>query len=260
MAFHLKYTDIVETIREAYFEVDLKGTFIYMNKSFAQMTGYSYDEMIGKNYNLLIDDENKNKVFKLFNSVYKSGLPQEFFQFEFIKKGDQRVIVETSIYLSRDPSGEKKGFYGITRDITQRFKIEQKLIQSEKKYRHLFKSSPYAIWIVDLNGIIVDSNSPKNILISQNSGYDLIGKSYIEVLGKFESPEYFIPFFKSKFENFMKDTPMKAIEFKMTRTDGIEKWVNLLASKIKLGEDIFVQVLMQDITEKKIANLKLQRS
>jgi PAS domain S-box-containing protein len=255
-----KYTDLVESIREAYFEVELNGTFVFMNKSFTQMTGYSFDELVGKNYQLLMDDENKNKVFKIFNTVYISGLPQDSFQFEFIKKGDKRVIVETSVYLSRNPSGRKLGFYGITRDITKRFKLEQKLKQSEEKYRHLFENSPFGIWIVDLNGEVIDCNAPKNIMLSKYTRDDIIGKNFIEVLGIFDRPEYFIPFFKSKFENFVKGTPMKALEFKMTRADGIEKWINVRGSKIKIGEDTFIQVLMQDITEKKIADLKLQKS
>jgi len=255
-----KFTDLVGSIREAYFEVDLKGNFSFMNKSFIQMTGYLSDEMIGKNYSLVMDDENKNKVFKMFNAVFISGLPQESFQFEFIKKGDKRVIVETSVYLSRDPSGRKLGFYGITRDITQRFKLEQELKQSEEKYRHLFENSPFGIWIIDLNGVIIDCNAPKNIMLSKVTRDDIIGKNFIEVLGIFGRPEYFIPFFKSKFEHFVEGTPMKALEFKMTRTDGIEKWINVRGLKIELGENTFIQVLMQDITEKKIADLKLQKS
>ena len=255
-----KFTDLVESIREAYFEVDLKGNFTFMNKSFIQMTGYSSDEIIGKNYSLVMDDENKNKVFKIFNAVFISGLPQEAFQFEFIKKGDKRVIVETSVYLSRNPSGRKLGFYGITRDITQRFKLEQKLKQSEEKYRHLFENSPFGIWIVDLNGVVIDCNAPKNIMLSKVTRDDIIGKNFIEVLGIFDRPEYFIPFFKSKFKHFVEGTPMKALEFKMTRTDGIEKWINVRGLKIELGENTFIQVLMQDITEKKIADLKLQKS
>ena len=255
-----KFKELVESIREAYFEVELNGNFVFMNTSFTQLTGYSYDELVGKNYQQLMDDENKNKVFNIFNMVYKSGLPQESSQFEFIKKGNTKVVVETSVYLSKNPSGKRLGFYGISRDITQRFKLEQKLKQSEEKYRQLFEGSPYAIWIVDLNGVILDCNAPKNIMLSKYNSDDIIGKNFIKVLGMFDRPEYFIPFFKSKFENFVEDTPMNALEFKMTRKDGIEKWINMRGSKIKLGEETFIQVLMQDITEKKIADLKLQSS
>lgn len=258
--FELKYADIMDNIREGYFEVDLNGEFVFMNKSFAQMTGYSSDELIGKSYKLLVDDENMNEVFKIFNMVYESSLPKESFQFEFNKKGNKRVIVETSVYLNKDSSGKGLGFYGLSRDITQRYNLELKFKQSEEKYRHLFKSSPYAIWIVDLNGVILDCNAPKNIMLSNGTRDDIIGKNFVEVLKMFDKPEYFIPFFKSKFESFVKDIPMKALEFKMTRADGIEKWISMQSSKIKLGKDTLIQVLGQDITEKKIAALKLQRS
>ena len=251
---------IIDNIKEAYFEVDLEGNFTFMNKSFTQMYAYSFDEMIGKNYAQLMDGENKVKVFKIFNSVYKSGLPQEYVQFEITKKGNMKAIVETSVYLNKNTSGKKIGFYGITRDITQRFNLELKLKQSEEKYRHLFEISPYAIWIVDLNGVLIDCNPITNIMFSKDKREDLVGKNFVEALGMLERPEYFIPFFKSKFESFVQNKQMKALEFKMTRSDGIEKWINMRSSKIKLGDKTLIQVIMQDITEKKIADLKLQRS
>jgi len=260
VAFEKKYRQIIDNIKEAYFEVDLEGNFTYTNKSFTQMTGYSADELMSKDYIQIMDDENRTKVFKIFNLVYKSGLPQEYFQFEFIKKGDTKVIVETSVYLNKDTYGKKTGFYGITRDITQRIMLEHKFKQSEEKYRHLFERSPYAIWIVDLNGVLIDCNPTTDIIFSKYTRKDIVGKNFIEVLGMLERPEYFIPFFKSKFESFVQDKPMKALEFKMTRSDGIKKWINMRSSKIKIGDETLIQVIIQDITEKKIADLKLQRS
>ncbi len=258
--FEKKYRQIIDDIKEAYFEVDLKGNFTFSNKSFSQMIGYSFDEMIGKNYKQLLNDENQMKVFEKFNSVYNSGLPQEYFQFEFIKKGNTKVIVETSVYLNKNTSGKKIGFYGISRDITQKFNLELKFKQSEEKYRHLFESSPYAIWIVDLNGELIDCNRTTNIMLSKYTREDIIGKNFVEVLGMFHRPEYFIPFFKSKFDSFVQDKPMKALEFKITRLDGIEKWIKIRSSKIKLGNETLIQILIQDITGKKKADLKLQRS
>ena len=188
IAFENKYRQIIDNIKEAYFEVDLEGIFTYMNKSFTQMYGYSLDEIIGKNYSQLMDNENKVKVYKIFNSVYKSGLPQEYIQFEIIKKGNTIAIVETSVYLNKNTSGKKIGFYGITRDITQKFNLELKLKRSEEKYRHLFESSPYVIWIIDLNGVLIDCNPTTNIMFSKNTREDLVGKNFVEVLGMLERP------------------------------------------------------------------------
>ncbi len=148
-----------------------------------------------------------------------------------------------------------------TKDEKSSFEKSLEILkQSEEKYRHLFESSPYAIWIVDLNGVLIDCNPITNIMFSKYTREDLVGKNFVEILEILDRPEYFLPFFKSKFESFVKGKPMKAIEFKMTRSDGIEKWINLRSSKIKLGEETFIQVIIQDITEKKIADLKLQRS
>ena len=260
IAFEKKYRQIIDNIKEAYFEVDLKGNFTYINKSFTKMTGYPFDELMKLNYNHIMDDENKTKVYDIFNLVYKSGLPQEYFQFEFIKKGNTKVIVETSVYLNKDTYGKKIGFYGISRDITQRSILEHKFKQSEEKYRHLFERSPYAIWIVDLHGVLIDCNPTTNIIFPKHTRENLIGKNFVEVLGMLERPEYFIPYFKSKFESFVQDKPMKSLEFKMTRSDGIKKWITISSSKIKLGDETLIQVLIQDITEKKLADLKLQKS
>jgi len=260
IAFEKKYRQIIDNIKEAYFEVDLKGSFTYINKSFTKMTGYPFDELMKLNYNHIMDDENKTKVYDIFNLVYKSGLPQEYFQFEFIKKENTKVTVETSVYLNKDTLGKKIGFYGITRDITERLELEHKFKQSEEKYRNLFERSPYAIWIVDLKGKIINCNPTTDIMFSKQTRENLVGKNFVEVLGMLERPEYFIPFFKSKFESFVQDKPMKALEFKITRADGIEKWINITSSKIKLGDKTLIQVIMQDITEKKISDLKLQRS
>jgi PAS domain S-box-containing protein len=254
------YKEIIKNVKEAYFEVDLKGNFTFANPSFLEIIRYSYDELIGRNYGFLVDKENKEIIFKVFNSVYSTERPKEFSRFSFIKKNKIEGIVETSVYLNQDVFGSKKGFYGIGREITEKDALELKLKQSEEKYRHLFENSPYAIWIFDLNGIVLDCNSSTGIIFPKHERKDLIGKNFVEIIGLFARPEYYVPFFKSKFESFIRDEPMKRLEFKMTSVEGIDTWMNLRSSKITLGDETLIQVLVQDITEKKKSDLKLQRS
>ena len=56
-----------------------------------------------------------------------------------------------------DEHGNKKVLI-ISRDITERKLAENKLRNSENKYRHLFTSSPLAIILIDSKGIVVDCN------------------------------------------------------------------------------------------------------
>lgn len=132
-----KYYEILENIKEGYFEVDIKGDIIFFNKALCDILGYDFKELEGLNYRNFLDEENKEKVFKFFNNVYSSEIPQTAFQFENIKKNREKVIVETSVYNKYDRNGNKIGFYGFVRDKTDKIKAE-KIIQDEiKKLKEL---------------------------------------------------------------------------------------------------------------------------
>ncbi|MFX1591481.1 MAG: PAS domain S-box protein [Promethearchaeota archaeon] len=168
-----RFIQIIENIKECYFEVDLKGTFTYFNDSLCKITGYSREELEGLNYKYLADEENMKNIFKGFNSVYRTGVPLTDFEYQFKNKDGEKIIGETSVYLKYDSKGNKIGFYGIFRDVTKRkeeqekFKQEleqivkvrnQELRESEEKYSNLFHHSNDAIFLHDLEGNIIDVN------------------------------------------------------------------------------------------------------
>ncbi len=168
-----KFLQIIESIKECYFEVDLKGNITYFNNSFCELTGYSREELFGLNYEYIADESNRKKVFEGFNSVYRTGEPLTDFEYQFMNKTGEKLIGETSVYLKYDNKGNKIGFYGLFRDITKRkeeekrfkeeleqlvsFKIKE-LRESEEKYSNLFHHSNDAIFLHDIEGNIIDVN------------------------------------------------------------------------------------------------------
>ena len=255
-----KYRSILENIKEGYFEVDLKGTFTFCNDYLSELWKYPKNEIIGKNYRLFTNEENIQPIYKAYNEVFTSRKNMRYFQFEFNDKDNNRIIAETSINLSYDQLGHIVGFYGIVHDITEKFQLEQQLKASEERYRHLFNKSPFAVWLVDLEGNIIDCNDTTNKLLSIYKKEDLINKNFIDVLSLFERPEYYIPFFKSKFESFIRDEPLKTLEFSITRGDGKKVWLTIQSSKIHVDNNELIYIIIQDITIKKEAELKLQKS
>jgi PAS domain S-box-containing protein len=119
-----KYRKILEDIKEGYFEIDLNGDFTFLNEYFSEITGYSNDELLGRNYNILVNDENKDLFYNLFNHVYKTEVSQTNFQAKIKKRSKEEIFVELSSYLIYDKDGKKAGFFGIVRDITERKKDE----------------------------------------------------------------------------------------------------------------------------------------
>ncbi len=126
------YQAIFENIEEGYFECDLKGNLINVNSALIEILGFSMDELIGLNYRDYMDRETADKVFEMYNAIYKSGKSEKYLSYEIIqKKGDRRVM-EASISLSHDSSGKPVGFHGIVRDVTERKRLEEMMVQSEK--------------------------------------------------------------------------------------------------------------------------------
>jgi len=120
-----KYRNILESIEEGYYEIDLEGSFTFVNDSMCQILRYSKSELIGINSKQYMDKENVNKLHQFLNKVYKTERPNNGFDCEFIKKDETKVQVEISVSLIKDSEGHPIGFRGIMVDITERKRAER---------------------------------------------------------------------------------------------------------------------------------------
>ena len=250
-----KYRGILENIKETYFEVDLKGNFTFFNDAFIDLIGYSKSELLGTNYRNFVDEENKNKIFGVYNEVYQTLQPKSDFQFQFRKKNGDLVTCESSVYLIYDSESNKIGFSGLARDITEKFILEQKIKESEEKYRTIFNSSPDYIFLTDIKGDILDMNS---VLLER------VGMELEEVKGI-----NFSHFLASDNINELREVgaaieagkEIKGVEIKAKTTRGeiFEYEVNAVPLK-EDGKVTKILNLARDITLRKLTEQKLTES
>ncbi len=125
-----KYRDILESMDEGYYEVDLAGNLTYVNGSTCRMHGYSKEELIGMNNRQWTDKENAKKLFQAFNKVYQDSESGAVCDYELIRKDGARRCGEVSIALRKDRSGKPIGFRGLLRDITEQKRAEEALQKS----------------------------------------------------------------------------------------------------------------------------------
>ncbi|MFX1241493.1 MAG: PAS domain S-box protein [Promethearchaeota archaeon] len=380
-----KYRGILENIKEGYFEVDLFGNFTFFNDAICELQGCSREELLKTNYANFVDEDNKKKITEVYNNVFETGIPKSNFQYEFIRKNGEKITCESSVYLRCDPDGHRIGFNGLARNITEKYSLEQKikdseekyrtifnsspdyifitdikgdildmnpallerigitleearnknfldiyagenidnlktvgnliisgneikgveikgkttngeifeyevnavplmedghvtrvlnlarditrrklteqkLKESEKRYRHLFENSPYAIWLMDEEGTIVDCNSTMTNLLSVLEIKDLIGKKFSEVLSVLKRSDYLVNILKDRFKRFLKGEKLGPLEFQITRMDETKVWLSITSSLVKIGDRTLTQAIIRDITEKKNAEQKLKDS
>jgi len=127
-----KYRTILEGIEDSYLEVDIAGNFKFFNDSFCKILGYSKDELIGRNNREFTDKVNAKKIFQIFKKVYNTEKPARIVDWEIIRKDGAKRYVETSVSLIKDAQGQRIGFRGFGRDVTERMQAEEEL----RKYRN----------------------------------------------------------------------------------------------------------------------------
>ena len=170
-----KYRSVLDRMDEAYYEVNLRGDFLYINNAAFRQYGYSAEEMIGTSYRDYLTPETAGKVFSYFKDVYTNGDRPGTIEYEIIKKDGSIVDLETSISLMRTDAGDITGFRGIARDITEYKKLESALKESEERYRTMFENAGFAMTLTDMETGKVEACNKK---ACEDSGYteeDLIG-------------------------------------------------------------------------------------
>ncbi len=127
-----RYRTILQEMVEAYYEVDLTGTMTFCNGAMVEVLGYPLEEVIGLNNRAYMDAATAKRVFQSYKRVYETGQPIKVVGFEYLRKDGARVAVEMSVTLMRDVNGTPVGFRGMVRDVTDRKRLEEQLLQSQK--------------------------------------------------------------------------------------------------------------------------------
>ncbi|MFX1276374.1 MAG: PAS domain S-box protein [Promethearchaeota archaeon] len=136
-----------------------------------------------------------------------------------------------------------------------RMLFEEKLRESEEKYRSLFDSSPNAVLIMNMNGVIIDCNS----ISEQFSGFqknELIGKFFLDVTGV---PKKYVPEVIEDFKKLIKGKIAER-EIQLYNKEGSLIWVHYSGSLVNLGDENLLQIIIQVIEDKKKAEEELKRS
>jgi two-component system cell cycle sensor histidine kinase/response regulator CckA len=127
-----RYRNIMENMGEGFFEVDLAGTLTFVNKSLCRIFGYSRDELMGLNNRQYTTPETADKMYQIFNHVYRTGRPAKVTDYEIIRKNGKSCFLEVSASLLRDSHGNPVGFRGMVRDVTAQKTLEAQLTQGRK--------------------------------------------------------------------------------------------------------------------------------
>jgi len=138
-----RYRVLLEDVADGYYETDLKGNFTFFNSALCRIFGHAPREIQGRNYRSFMDAENADYAFRQLNRVYRTEVGVTDIMWEIIRKDGEIRFLEISASLIHGPSGEKTGFRGISRDVTEKRRMERnnetlfRIAQALPRYRRL---------------------------------------------------------------------------------------------------------------------------
>jgi len=136
-----RYRNILESIEDGYFELDLAGNLTFFNNALCKIVGYSKDELMGMNNKEYTSPKTAQQALKIFKQIYSTGEPATIADYEILRKDGSIRINDMSASLLTDSSGTPVGFRGVTRDITERRTAGLELEKSSEKLERMLEET-----------------------------------------------------------------------------------------------------------------------
>ena len=154
------YELLVQSIRDyAVCMLDPRGVVISWNTGAQRITGYRAEEVIGRHFSLFYTEEDRRDGRP--EVILHTASTEGRFHGEALRvcRDGSRFWASVTLEAIRDSSSKLLGFAIVLRDITERRLTEQKLRESEQRFRLFVDGvADYAICMLDPKGVVIDWN------------------------------------------------------------------------------------------------------
>jgi PAS domain S-box-containing protein len=220
------------------------------NRAYAVMFGYQVEELIGQDVLELVPPEHR----ELVSAEIDRGNP--LFETIGLKKDGTHINIEisatTCLYQGRSAR------LATVRDITKRKQAEERLQQSERRFRQLAENINEVFWIVDPN---------KNEVLYVSPAFEDIWGRTCESL--YDHPDSYMHAVHPEDQKPMRNAhdlhrqgSHTDAEYRIVRPDGSVRWIHDRAFPIKGGDGEVNRIvgIAENITERKEAQDALRKS
>ena len=211
---------IVENSGDAIISKTLDGNIISWNPAAELMFGYTASEIIGRPLKMLFPPDRYLEEDERMDRIVRGEITPRF-ETVRVRKDGKRLDVAVTISPIRDSDGKVVGVSKILRDITDRKRALEALLESETRFRELAENIDEVFWIAD-------PDDARKLYISP--AYEKIWG--LTCQSAYEMPEKWLEAVRPEDRNRVilaleiKHTKgVYDVEYRITRPDGTERWI-----------------------------------
>lgn len=235
--------------------LDRKGRVTLINRRGRELLEYKKSEIIGKNwFDNFIPKKNASELKSKFRNFISGEwkFPDSFENSVVTKSGEVRIISWKST-LIKDESGNTTASISSGEDVTEKKIAEEKLKESEEKYRLLVENQADLIAKLDskANYVFV---SPSFCEFYDRTEDEILGKNFLRFVHRKDKETV-----SASLESLSR-SPHKSISEQRVITKNGLKWVewSYRSTMNKMNKTASIICVGRDITEKKAMELKLK--
>lgn len=246
---------IVENSPAVIYVKDLAGHYLMINQRYADIFGFERAAVVGKTDHDLFPPMIANGFRAMDERVAKvdHALTEE----EVAPQTDglhNYISVKSPL---RDETGRVYAIFGISTDVTEQRRAEAALYASEQRNRLIVESALDAVVTMDSEGLITGW-SPQAEATFGWTHAEVMGRPVHETI----MPERYRDAHKNGLARYLANGDArvlnKRLELTALRRDGEEFAIELSITPIRMGEAVTFSAFVRDITDRKLAETKLQ--
>ncbi|WP_123538199.1 PAS domain S-box protein [Halosimplex salinum] len=246
-----RYAMIVEAVDDGVYVADDEGTFQMVNETYAEMLGYSPDDLVGTDSSRLLDDEIADQIDELYRETGDEYADRPTVETRLRTASGEWLPVEATPALLPEDDESDWHRAGIVRDISDRKERERALEKSEQRYRALVENFPngaVGLFDDDLRYTVVGGQMFDSLDYDPE---DRIGHSFTEL-----HPSAFVdelePYFYAALEG---ETSSFEVEFQNRKL-----YATTLPIEDDYGDVFAGMIMIQDVTERRRYERMLEES
>jgi two-component system, cell cycle sensor histidine kinase and response regulator CckA len=250
-----KYRLLIENSHDIIYMLSPDGVFLFVSPSWTTFLGHPATQVTGKAFQTFVHPDDVGKCDDFLRKVLETGQRQEGVEYR-VRHVDGSWRWHTSRAVPvRDEAGTVVEYEGIANDITERKQVEERLCESERRYREFFATSRDCVFITSKDGSWLDLNE---------AAVELFGYSSREELMQVKVPNLYVN--REERANHIsiiaEHGSVKEFPVDLRRKDG--KVINTLITSVSLfdaeGNVIGLQGTIRNITERKRAEEIIHQS
>ncbi|MCB0633495.1 MAG: PAS domain S-box protein [Lewinella sp.] len=229
---------------------DPRGKLIQCNETFAQMLGYTLDEIIDKPIRNITHPEEVNKEMNAIQTAMLENQSIMFMEKRYLHKNGRVIWANLNMSLLYKYTGEFRLAIGMIEDITEKRKIRRALENNEAFQKAILRTLPDLKFRIDKTGYFIDyypSPNPQEDLLRDPQ--DFMGKKVDEVL-----PSYIAVAIMKNIELALETGDLREFEFAMP----LENKLNHYEIRVNAVNRMEVIAVVRNVSERNWAQLELQ--